>query len=95
MAAASIIASNLGFDKVIGCLVADPRLAPKKINQSLFFSFSFSLSCHIVEIEVTGPGSHDNHFSVHTVRSNPASTGAVTGKQTYVSFLSSLLGMHH
>ncbi|XP_041379076.1 LOW QUALITY PROTEIN: putative L-aspartate dehydrogenase [Gigantopelta aegis] len=57
MAAASIIASNLGFDNVIGCLVADPRL-------------SF---CHIVEIEVTGPGSYDNHFSVHTVRSNPAS----------------------
>lgn len=54
-----------------------------------------SLSCHIVEIEVTGPGSYDNHFSVRTVRSNPASIGAVTGKQTYVSFLSSLLGMSH
>jgi predicted dinucleotide-utilizing enzyme len=25
MAAASIIAHNLGFDRVVGCLVADPR----------------------------------------------------------------------
>ena len=68
---------------------------PKELNQNLFFLLMFSLSCHIVEIEVTGPGSYDNHFSVRTVRSNPASIGAVTGKQTYVSFLSSLLGMSH
>lgn len=60
-----------------------------------------SLTCHIVEVEVTGPGTGDNHFTVHTVRTNPASSGAVTGKQTYVSFFSSVtaacgrgLGLH-
>ncbi|XP_003385230.1 PREDICTED: putative L-aspartate dehydrogenase [Amphimedon queenslandica] len=74
MAAASIMAHNLGFDQVIGCLVADP-----------------SLNCHVIEVEVRGPGSLDNHFSVQTVRSNPAAPGAVTGKQTHISFLSSLL----
>ena len=42
---------------------------------------------------VKGPGmDEDNHFFVHTVRNNPASTGVVTGKQTYASFLSSVLG---
>ena len=51
-----------------------------------------SLTCHIVEVEVTGPGTDDNHFTVHTVRTNPASSGAVTGKQTYVSFFSSVTG---
>jgi len=44
-------------------------------------------------VEVTGPGSSDNHFTVHTVRKNPAPSGVVTGKQTYASFLSSMLGM--
>ena len=39
-----------------------------------------------------GPGSPNNHFSVQTIRCNPAAAGAVTGKQTHVSFLSSLLG---
>ena len=42
---------------------------------------------------MTGPGDDGkNHFSVHTVRTNPSSTGVVTGKQTYSSFLSSVLG---
>lgn len=51
----------------------------------------FSLSSHIVEVEVTGPGQERNSFFVKTVRNNPASTGAVTGKLTYGSFLSSML----
>lgn len=42
----------------------------------------------MVEVEVTGPGG----FSVKTVRRNPASLGAVTGRATYTSFWSSLLG---
>ena len=42
-----------------------------------------------------GPGSRGNRFSVNTVRLNPAPVGAVTGKQTFVSFLSSLLGKPH
>ena len=52
---------------------------------------------HQVEIEVVGPGG----FQVRTVRYNPAKKRAVTGSQTYYSFLSSLLqaggmgnGMH-
>ena len=57
-----------------------------------------SLSSHIIEIDVTGPGGSSERegggggFSVKTVRCNPASAGGVTGKQTYASFLSSLLG---
>ncbi|XP_075880038.1 aspartate dehydrogenase domain-containing protein [Nelusetta ayraudi] len=42
---------------------------------------------HVVEVEVTGPGD----FSVKTVRRNPASLGAVTGRATYTSFWNSLL----
>ena len=45
-----------------------------------------------MEVEVTGPGDGDNVFLVKTVRMNPAVSGVVTGKQTYGSFLSSLLG---
>ena len=51
-----------------------------------------SLNSHVIEVMVTGPGENENRFSVHTVRTNPASTGVVTGKQTYSSFLSSVLG---
>uniref|UniRef100_A0A1X7VAK4 Aspartate dehydrogenase domain-containing protein n=1 Tax=Amphimedon queenslandica TaxID=400682 RepID=A0A1X7VAK4_AMPQE len=75
MAGASIIAHNLGFDQVIGCLVADP-----------------SLTYHVVEVEVKGPGSDENHFSVRVTRCTPAIVGEVTGKQTFFTFLSSLLG---
>ncbi len=169
MATAAILAHNLGFDGVIGCLVSDPRYNTncrsisdsvtytvnvyeitvellnkgcveaslsrelfRGINNMVKYTFetlkhsfverlfllcpplrgfsikgsivlfcaymhySFfplvSLDRHIVEIELFGPGSTDNKFSVHTIRSNPAPLGAVTGKQTYISFLSSLLG---
>lgn len=53
---------------------------------------SFSLTSHVVEVVVIGPGEEENCFSVHTIRTNPASAGVVTGKQTYTSFLSSMLG---
>ncbi|KAK7481556.1 hypothetical protein BaRGS_00027205 [Batillaria attramentaria] len=78
MAAAAIAAHNLGFDKVQGCLVADPSLT----------------DWHIVEVEVWGPGdiSAGRAFHTHTVRRNPAAPGAVTGSATYASFLSSVLG---
>lgn len=42
---------------------------------------------HIIDIEVEGP----NGFKVHTRRHNPAKKGAVTGDETYNSFLISLL----
>lgn len=51
-----------------------------------------SLDCHNVEVDVVGPGSEGNRFSVMTVRSNPAKSGAVTGNATYASFLSSMIG---
>ncbi len=130
MACAAIAAHNLGFDGVVGCLVADSRYglvsssAPiysfrtqfarvvlllcanphipqlsiylvrgsKHVEETCDITFSppslHSLSSHIVEVEVTGP----NGFSVVTVRHNPASTGVVTGKETYGSFLSSMNG---
>ena len=107
MACAAIAAHNLGFDGVVGCLVADPRLTlpPPTLPStcvSLWFSFSdasppppphlLSLTTHVIEIEVAGPGDSTEQFAVHTVRTNPASSGVVTGKLTYASFMSSLLG---
>lgn len=53
-----------------------------------------SLDCHIVEIEIFGPGDDTNRFHVKTVRRNPAKSGAVTGNATYSSFLSSMLGKY-
>ena len=76
MAAAAIAAQNLGFDKVIGCLVSDPALA----------------DWHIVEIEVKGkPTETGLSFQTATVRKNPANLGVVTGSATYGSFCNSLL----
>lgn len=50
--------------------------------------------CTIV-IEVVGPSVEGlGNFVVKTERINPAAPGAVTGTQTYVSFLSSLLKAH-
>ena len=47
-----------------------------------------------MQIEVKGPGSEDNYFSVNVTRINPARSGNVTGKQTFVSFLNSIKGRH-
>jgi predicted dinucleotide-utilizing enzyme len=46
-----------------------------------------SLSAHVVQVDVEGPGG----FTVGSTRFNPAKKGAVTGNATYASFLSSLL----
>ena len=45
-----------------------------------------------MEIEIEGPGSEADRFTVKTTRINPSQSGSVTGKQTYASFYSSLLG---
>eukprot|EP01090_Pellita_catalonica_P019843 TRINITY_DN6869_c0_g1_i1.p1 TRINITY_DN6869_c0_g1~~TRINITY_DN6869_c0_g1_i1.p1 ORF type:complete len:288 (-),score=60.38 TRINITY_DN6869_c0_g1_i1:550-1413(-) len=50
-----------------------------------------SLTAHVIDIDVKGPGSEEGCFSVSTTRYNPAKTGAVTGNATYGSFLSSIL----
>ncbi|KAM4013190.1 aspartate dehydrogenase domain-containing protein isoform 2-T2 [Anomaloglossus baeobatrachus] len=77
MAAASLAAHTLGFDKVIGVLVADPSLP----------------DWHLVDIEVTGRKNETTGevFTVKTSRRNPASAGAVTGAATFESFWSSIL----
>ncbi|XP_064612812.1 aspartate dehydrogenase domain-containing protein-like [Liolophura sinensis] len=77
MAVGAMAASNLGFDKVQGSLVSDPSLT----------------DYHIVEVDVWGPGDIEKGtaFHCHTVRTNPAKVGAVTGSATYASFLSSML----
>ncbi|KAG8546164.1 hypothetical protein GDO81_019660 [Engystomops pustulosus] len=77
MAAAAMAAHTLGFDKVIGVLVADPSLP----------------DWHLVDIEVTGSAHEKTAqvFSVRTRRSNPAAPGAVTGAATFGSFWSSIL----
>ncbi|XP_069582481.1 aspartate dehydrogenase domain-containing protein isoform X2 [Ranitomeya imitator] len=77
MAAASLAAHTLGFDEVIGVLVADPSIP----------------DWHIVDIEVTGATNETTGqvFTVRTSRRNPAAPGAVTGAATFVSFWSSIL----
>lgn len=75
MACAALAAHTLGFDGVVGRLVADPRLTAHVID---------------IEIEGP-PNATGERFTLHTRRSNPAPAGAVTGAMTYASFLSSLL----
>ncbi|XP_067143867.1 aspartate dehydrogenase domain-containing protein-like [Centruroides vittatus] len=74
MATAAIAAHNLGMDGVMGCLVADPSLEKH----------------HVVEVEARGPLVDGERFTVHTIRKNPATRGAVTGMATYNAFLASL-----
>ena len=49
---------------------------------------------HVVEIDIWGPGdiASGAAFHVMTTQKNPAPIGQVTGKATYASFLSSMLG---
>ncbi|CAF1113083.1 unnamed protein product [Rotaria sordida] len=79
MAVGAIIASNLGFDRVQGCLIADTSLYDR----------------HIVEIELTGPEKTIDEnkpvkFHLKTIRTNPAEFGVVTGTATLLSFISSI-----
>jgi hypothetical protein len=79
MAVGATIASNLGFDGVQGCLIADASLDDR----------------HIVEIELTGPETTIGEnkklgFHLKTIRTNPAQLGAVTGTATFLSFVSSI-----
>jgi len=52
-----------------------------------------NLTAHVVEIKVLGPDKGLGKFSVTTQRINPAMPGAVTGQQTYFSFLYSVLNV--
>nr|XP_048294128.1 putative L-aspartate dehydrogenase isoform X1 [Myodes glareolus] len=77
MAAAALAAPSLGFDGVIGVLVADLSLT----------------DMHVVDVELNGPpGPTGRRFNVHTHRENPAQPGAVTGSATVTAFWHSLLG---
>uniref|UniRef100_A0A3Q2I5K1 Aspartate dehydrogenase domain containing n=1 Tax=Equus caballus TaxID=9796 RepID=A0A3Q2I5K1_HORSE len=77
MAAAALAAPSLGFDRVIGVLVADLSLT----------------DTHVVDVELSGPpGPTGRSFAVHTHRENPAEPGAVTGSATVTAFWRSLLG---
>ncbi|KAI4534856.1 hypothetical protein MG293_015716 [Ovis ammon polii] len=76
MAAAALAAPSLGFDRVIGVLVAD---------------FSLK-NVHVVDVELSGPpGPTGQTFTVHTHRENPAEPGAVTGSATVTTFWRSLV----
>ncbi|XP_030847443.1 putative L-aspartate dehydrogenase [Strongylocentrotus purpuratus] len=77
MAAACMMAHNLGFEKVQGCIASDPN----------------AREYHLIQIDVIGPGdaSAGKAFTVSTTRKSPASYKAVTSNATYVSFFSSVL----
>ncbi|KAM9632800.1 aspartate dehydrogenase domain-containing protein [Trichechus inunguis] len=76
MAAAALAAPSLGFDHVIGVLVADLSLP----------------NMHVVDVELSGPPDPTGRsFAVHTRRENPAEPGAVTGSATLTAFWRSLL----
>ncbi|KAF4672939.1 hypothetical protein FOL47_011209 [Perkinsus chesapeaki] len=72
-----IAAPSLGFSGVKARLVANPALTDR----------------HIVVVDLDGPWDETLGcaFKVHTERSNPAAVGAVTGKQTYNAFFTSLM----
>ncbi|XP_045148552.1 putative L-aspartate dehydrogenase [Echinops telfairi] len=77
MAAAALAAPSLGFDGVIGVLVADLSLP----------------DVHVVDVELSGPpGPSGRSFALRTHRENPAQPGAVTGSATVTAFWRSLLG---
>ncbi|XP_004619927.2 aspartate dehydrogenase domain-containing protein isoform X2 [Sorex araneus] len=77
MAAAALAAPSLGFDGVVGVLVADLSLT----------------DMHVVDVELRGPpGPSGRSFAVRTRRENPAQPGAVTGSATVTAFWRSLLG---
>ncbi|XP_063293061.1 aspartate dehydrogenase domain-containing protein [Pelobates fuscus] len=77
MAAACMAAHTLGFDKVIGILIADPSIP----------------NWHFVDIEVKGPTNEKTGqtFVIKTRRMNPAAPSSVTGSATFLSFWSSVL----
>lgn len=78
MACAALAGHTLGFDNTTAVLVADDRL-----------------TSHVIVIEVHGPETPGyGSFVVKTERDNPAPPGAVTGQQTFISFLASLLRAH-
>ena len=75
MACAALAGHTLGFDKTVARLVADDRL-----------------SAHVIVVEAVGPETPGfGEFVVRSERTNPAPPGAVTGQQTFLSFLASLL----
>ncbi|XP_007531354.3 aspartate dehydrogenase domain-containing protein [Erinaceus europaeus] len=77
MAAAALAAPSLGFDRVVGVLVADRSLG----------------DLHVVDVELSGPpGPAGRSFAVSARRENPAQPGAVTGSATVSAFWRSLLG---
>ena len=75
MACAALAGHTLGFDKTTAILVADDRL-----------------NAHVIVVEAKGPETPGyGSFVVKSERVNPAPPGAVTGQQTFLSFLASLL----
>ena len=69
------IATQLGFDAVVGKLVADKALSAHVI---------------IAEVVGKHAAGREDQFRVKSERYNPCNPNEVTGIQTYVSFLSSL-----
>lgn len=74
MACACIAAHNLGFDRVIGRLIADKSLTSHIVDIEL----------------TGPTNEQGDSFTVRTVRDNPAAVGAVTGSATFASFYQSL-----
>lgn len=78
MACAALAGHTLGFDKTTARLIADDRL-----------------TAHVIVVEAVGPETPGyGSFNVKSERYNPAPPGMVTGQQTFLSFLASLIRAH-
>eukprot|EP00605_Chrysophyceae_sp_TOSAG23-4_P000002 GSChrysophyteH1.ASY1.ANO1.2.1 assembled CDS len=75
MACCAMACHSLGFDGVVGRLVADASLTTHEI---------------VIDVEGIPNPSTGQRFQLHLARSSPAPKGAVTSKATYGSFVESL-----
>jgi len=80
------LAPNNVNTMAVAALASSPSLGFDRVIAR--FVADTRLESHVVEVDVTGPGSPP--FRVITQRINPAKIGAVTGNETLTSFLMSV-----
>lgn len=75
MACAAICGHNLGFDKTVGCLIADKKLQAHVVTViGKFLSTCILLNFFSKKI-AAGPGNPGDRFEISSKRINPAKAG--------------------